>query len=227
MDRIWYIDFARGLSLIAMLIFNYAFTLKFFGLLNLSSEFFWSMFPLCVAASFVFISGVSNYISNTHNSKKHIFLRGARIFVIGVGITLATFLTFPRYTIYFGILHLIGLSAMLSPFLARFGKFNIILGLTILAIGVSGISTSSPLLLWLLNYNGFSSFDYEPVIPWFGIFALGFGTSALLSRKIRKPRHASQPVFVKPITFLGRNTLLIYLLHQPILFGVLMLLGLI
>jgi uncharacterized membrane protein len=81
---------------------------------------------------------------------------------------------------------------------------------------------------WLLPFGihspGFSSFDYFPLIPWLGVFLIGagLGKSVYVSRRSLLPRHLPQ-TFVNAA---GRHSLLIYIAHQPVIMGVLYVLGL-
>ena len=89
---------------------------------------------------------------------------------------------------------------------------------------IEGVMVDSYWLIWLgVEYPGFSSVDYTPIIPWFGVILLGISAGHVLVPqkgllvRLPKPWKASSPVGV--LTFLGRRSLIIYLLHQPLLFG--------
>ncbi|MBU5575147.1 MAG: DUF1624 domain-containing protein [Candidatus Aenigmarchaeota archaeon] len=211
--RIWQIDFLRGIAVLSMILFNYSFTLKFFNLINYNSIFYWFFVPRFIAAMFIFISGVSSYLSIKRNKNFfHTFKRGVKIFTIGILITLITYFLFKEHFILFGILHLIGISIVLSYFFFKFEKFNFIFGFIILFIGVF-FNFSNQYLFWLFPQK-ISSFDYEPLFPWFGIFLLGMGSGKFVYYNF-KPKNAEK-MFNK-ICFLGRNSLFIYLIHQPVL----------
>ena len=98
-------------------------------------------------------------------------------FALGLLATLATWLYLREGFIIFGILHLIGVSVMLSVLFFRFGKYNILLGLLCIAGGSVTGSVHGP--LWLLPLGitpaSFTSVDYTPLIPWFGAVLVGIG----------------------------------------------------
>lgn len=223
MARYWEIDFLRGTAVILMVLFNYAFALGFLGIYSIDGGWlFWRLFPRLIASAFIGVAGLSAYLmfSKSKDSKK-LISRGAKIFCLGLGITAATLFLYPHYAIYFGILHLIGLSVVFSAFLARLDKkYLALLFISTLAAGIffSGIS-GSPWLLWLgVVPENFSSFDYFPVMPWISIFILGIVSGKILYKNGRRSFSIrNKPVAARPFCFLGRHSLIIYLLHQPLL----------
>lgn len=231
--RLWEIDAVRGIAIVMMLVSNAVFDLHFFRIaaVDISSGFWWA-FARTTAALFIFIVGVSLVLSTARfrNTKgysgrkltKKLFVRGLKIFGLGLLITAATFTLFPQNTDLFGVLHLIGLSIIFArPFLAlRFG--NLALGLAAILIGVylSGLRFDFPWLLWLgLSPANNFAVDYTPLFPWFGFVLLGMFTGNLLYkggvRQFRLPE-LSTFLLIRGLNFLGRNSLKIYLAHQPV-----------
>ncbi len=82
-----------------------------------------------------------------------------------------------------------------------------------------------------ITYNGFATLDYEPLIPWFGVVLLGVSLGLVIYKNgVRQgllTLLGEMPRILAPLCFLGRHTLIIYLVHVPIIIGVLFLLGLI
>ena len=150
---------------------------------------------------------------------------------LALGITLVTHLFICRGFIVFGVLHLIGLSLLLGyPFL-RLHRANFIFGLLFILLGIylQNISVSFPWLLWLgLAPADLYSVDYFPVFPWFGVILVGMSLGSQLypgyRRRIPVPDLSCQ-AFVKSLGFLGRNSLAIYLVHQPVIIALLYLSG--
>ena len=68
--------------------------------------------------------------------------------------------------------------------------------------------------------------DYVPLLPWFGVLLLGlfFGNAFYLSRK---GAPAAPPPLAAPIAFVGRHTLFVYLVHQPVLIATLWAVGIV
>ena len=132
---------------------------------------------------------------------------------------------------YFGILHFIGLAVIISyPFL-RFTYYNILFGMLCILLGsyISQITIESPYLLWLgIAPHGLYTFDYYPLLPWFGVVLLGiFVGNILYENGIRKYciPELGKNYLIRRMTFLGRHSLLIYLVHQPIIILILYGLG--
>lgn len=237
MKRFWEVDFSRGIAIILMIIFNWSFTLSYFNIFTVKGGFlYWFLFPRFIASMFIFIVGISLVLSyNTikKKDKKFIYLkylkRGIKIFSLGLLITLATFLLFPNEFIIFGILHLIGISTILAiPFL-KFKKLNLILGSIVVVFGffLQNFRFNFSWLFWIIP-ESFITFDYFPLFPWFGIVLLGLFFGNLLYKNGKRKyevKNLSNIFIVKILAFLGRNSLIIYLTHQPLLILVLLILG--
>jgi uncharacterized membrane protein len=167
--------------------------------------------------------------------QKKLFERGVKIFLVGVGITLATWWVFPAYTIWFGVLHLMGVGIATSGLLVGRKWMSGLLGGVLAAVGVwlSLPAMQAILPVWhILLPIVYPTFDYFPLFPWLGIFWLGmFAGENIVERKglhvvkERTPSHAQilgHFSFVKKgLVWMGRHSLGIYLLHQPILVGIL------
>jgi len=229
-QRFWQIDFWRGITVLLMVFFNWSFTLFFLNIYKLDLGFlYWRVFPQFIGGSFIFLAGLSVVLSRKRypmaDNKKY-FLRGLKILLLGLGITLLTWLSFPSYTIVFGILHMIGFSVLVSPLFFKLGESKLLLSVIILIFGFTFQSffVNSAFLfpIGLVNQS-FQTFDYWPVLPWLGVFLLGmyFGEKLFENKK-----HSENKNFIsKVFCLLGRNSLKIYLVHQPVLILVLLGLG--
>lgn len=224
MKRFWEIDALRGFAIINMIIFNYSFSLRYLGLVDINLG---MIYAVAIASTFIFISGISMTLMRKRNFETFL-KRGLKIFAWGVLITIITFLAFPEAYIVFGILHFIGVSIILGYFFLKFKKFNFVLGILLFLLGLymQNFRLDFPWLLWLgLAPQTFNTFDYFPILPWFGITLIGiyFGNTYYRNRKrmlLIKDR-SNNPI-VRLMTFLGRNSLKIYLLHQPLLIAFLL-----
>ncbi len=228
--RIWEIDFVRGLAIIFMVIFNYAFALDYLHVYTAASGWlFWWLFPRLVAGTFILVAGIAAAVSyqKTKDAKRRI-RRGLTILAWGLLITIVTYAAVPQETIWFGILHLIGLSVILSPLLIKLGTNTLPVGLAVAAVGfyIGGITISSPLLLWLgfVPYN-FATLDYFPLLPWLGVFSIGVYIGIRFYKNGKRVKR-KEPRSAGVISFLGRHSLFIYLTHQILLLFVLYSLGL-
>ena len=230
-QRFWEIDALRGFAIINMIIFNYSFALKYLGILDIDLGL---NYAVAIASTFIFLSGISMTLSYNKSSKdfhKKFSLRGLKIFGWGLIITIITFLAFPEAFVIFGILHFIGISIILGQFFLKFKKINILLGLLIIFLGIylQTFRFDFPWLLWLgFSPTYFYTFDYFPILPWFGVTLLGIFCGNWLYKKGKrsfKLKDLSDFSVVKLLTLLGRKSLFIYLVHQPLLIFILLLLG--
>ncbi len=148
------------------------------------------------------------------------FKRFGKLFGLGLLITAATELFLPSGTVYFGILHFLGVGSLLGvPFL-RFGSINVLLSFIFFAGAavVRNYHSESLFLLPLgITPDVFFTFDYFPLFPWFGVFLLGMGFGSLVypDGKRRFELRFPEGIVFRFIKTAGRNTLKIYLLHQP------------
>jgi uncharacterized membrane protein len=228
--RFWEIDVLRGVAIVLMIVFNYAFTFAFLGLLSFESEPFWFLFPRVIAAMFVILAGLSLVLGYEKSGAGKQALRGLSVFGCGLLITGATLILVPQYAIYFGVLHLIGFSILAALPLMRMGKDTIALlaaaGI-VFGLFLNTFTVDFPWLLWLgFMPTGFMTLDYFPVFSWFGVFLLGvyMGKKYYAGGKRRfKIRNVNG---TGPLAFIGRHTLIIYMLHQPVLLIALHLAGL-
>jgi uncharacterized membrane protein len=235
--RLWEIDTFRGLAIIFMIFFHILFDLAF---LNVASfDIYYSLsgvFPYLVGGLFIFIVGISLTLSysaveqNLDTREKHrkFLLRGVKIFGIGLIITLVSWLYLAHGAIYFGVLHCIGLSIILAyPFIKRH-QIALPLGLIILILGLlfRQITVGYPWLLWLgIRPDVFYTLDYYPLFPWLGVLLLGVYIGKVLypngTRKFNLP-DLSKKIPISSVRFIGQHSLLIYLIHQPIVIGIIM-----
>lgn len=245
--RFWEIDFLRGTAVILMISFHFIFDLSFFGIypLNISSGFLW-YFPRIIAGIFIFLVGISLYLSfsrakllGTYVHHRNFFFkylrRGLWIFSLGLLITLATWVFIPVDFVIFGILHFIGLAIILQyPFLSyneRYKYLNLVAGLFFIALGLylASFTFNFNWLLWLgFVPQNLQTVDYFPLLPWLGLVSLGIFSGGILYRNYRRqfPLHdVSQHSPTRLFCFLGRHSLVIYFIHQPILILLLYILG--
>jgi uncharacterized membrane protein len=237
-DRFWEVDAARGVAIIMMIVYHTTYDLDNLGGYDIHSTIgYWALFADVTAGLFLFLVGVSLAISRARTSLTgwHLFskylARGLRILAYGVVLTVV-FLALGMGVVAFGILHLIGVSIILAyPFLGlRFT--NLVLGTLIFAAGqyilVQEIYSQS---FWLLPLGvipeGMIMPDYRPLLPWFGVVLIGLFFGNVVYGDGRRPAVLGDkaPVLAKPLLPLGKNSLLIYLVHQPIIIAVLVATG--
>ncbi len=215
-----------------MIIFHIFYDLNYFGVekINLGIG-FWLVFERIIVTTFILLVGISLTLSYSRIKKrkrgwklfqKYLF-RGLKIFSWGLIITLITWLFLKRGFIIFGVLHSIGVSIILAyPFLkSRF--LNLLLAIVFILVGmyIANFFVDTYWFIWLgLKPYYFYTVDYLPIFPWFGVVLFGLFLGNLLypnGKRRLKISDFSRFSLVKLFCFLGRNSLLIYLIHQPIL----------
>jgi uncharacterized membrane protein len=235
--RLWEIDALRGLVVILMVIFHFAWDLAFFRLapIDIAST-PWQTFARSIGATFTFLLGVSLAIRVARGGPQAtlgaILRRGLTILGLGMVITVVTYVALGEQFVVFGILHLLGLSLVLAyPFVYRSPWFSAGLGVGLFALGayLNTRFVAVPWLIWLgVPQAGRSMVDYYPLLPWFGVALLGVAVGRWLyprgERAYALPDLGAN-AFIRMLRFLGRHSLVIYLLHQPILLGLLVGLG--
>lgn len=237
-QRFWEIDALRGGAIVMMVTYHLLFDLYYFGIYPVQIDAF-HLFILArtTAVIFLLLVGISLTLSYNRarlqrqsllNDENQPLLwkyirRGLTIFSLGLLITLVTWVFIPSNFIVFGILHFIGLAIILEyPFLGK-KYLNLSLAVIFIVLGIylgQHIFTGS-WLLWLgLKTANFHTVDYFPLFPWLGVVSLGiFLGNTLYSnyqRQFPMP-DISHYGLIKLASFLGRHSLLIYLIHQPIL----------
>ncbi len=215
--RITEIDCFRGIAIILMIIFHIVFDLAYFY--NWPIEYlhgFWYYQGKSSAILFMLVSGVSTTFSRSP------IRRGLSVFGAGMLITIVTYLYNPSMYIQFGILHLLGFGMLISPWVTRLPAWLLILTGTLLVITSSWTDRLTTSTAWLLPLgitpSGFASLDYYPLLPWLGIMLYGMAAGKLMyaAKEPLWPSATANLPF-RALSRLGRHSLLIYLIHQPIL----------
>jgi uncharacterized membrane protein len=227
--RIPLLDVARGVALVAMAVYHFTWDLGHFGFTTVEAgvDPGWRLFAKLIAGSFLFLVGVGLVLAHADGIRWPAFWRRFGILALAAGgITLATWYAMPDAFIYFGILHCIALSSLLAlPFLRA--PVVIVLAAAVLAFALPALGPfqlfAHPAWLWLgLSPAVPMTNDYEPILPWIGAVLLGVAAARLAIASGWAARltevKARDPVS-RGLAFAGRHSLIVYLVHQPVLFG--------
>lgn len=233
--RFWEIDTIRGIAIILMISFHFIYDLNYFHYISINLYTgFLLIYVYFVATIFLILVGISLTLSyskvqntSTINNIRWKFLkRGIFIFSLGLLITFFTWIYLPRGFIVFGILHCIGISIILAYPFVRYTIQPFFLGIIFIAIGIfiKTLTFDFSWLVWLgFTPSNFYTVDYFPIFPWFGVVLIGISLGNIFYKNgVRKFTLSDKThlIIVKFITFLGKHSLIIYLLHQVILFGI-------
>ena len=232
--RYWEIDALRGVAVVGMIGFHLAWDLAMFGLVRIQmGRGPWPWFSRVIATTFLALVGVSLVISDSRRQgtprfRKYLF-RGAKVFGLGMIITLVTYLALGHSYVVFGILHLIGFSIVaaypFTPYRRRWVSLPLGIALIVAGAYLNRQTATTPWFIWLgVNERGRSMVDWYPVLPWFGMVLIGIWLGHKLyrdgQRRFSLPDRSGAPV-IRQLALIGRHALLVYLVHQPVLMGIL------
>jgi uncharacterized membrane protein len=236
--RFWEIDALRGVAVVSMVFFHLMWDLSYLGMAGIDIYATpWRLFARGIGTTFTLLLGLSLTLSYARRQAGPApptgfaaFLaylrRGAGILALGMVVSLVTHVVIGPFAVVFGILHLLGLSVILAyPFLQASPWVSLLAGLAGIAAGsyLNSVVAPYPWLTWLgVPGAGLAMVDYYPLLPWFGVALLGVAAGKVLyPRGARRFALAElgQAAPVRGLCFLGRNSLVIYMVHQPILLG--------
>lgn len=236
-QRFFELDLVRGIGILMVIVFHFFFDLNYFGILrNEMYQGFWLVFQRVTVTIMLLLVGIGLTLSYSKNSSFQKFLkRTLALFGIGLLITFGTWIYPGKGFIVFGIIHLIAVSVLLSYFFQKFYKLNLALGILIILfgtwIGLNSVNVNFPWLLWLgLPPTNFYTLDYFPILPWFGLILIGMFVGKTIYPNGKRKIELTEPknnVLAKGMKWIGNKTLIIYLVHQPIIIGILYIFGMI
>lgn len=217
-------DSARTLAVVCMVIFHFTFDLALFGRIpaDTMSQPFWHYFARAIAGSFLFLSGVSLWLAHGQGIRwRGFWLRWAKLVVAAALVTLGSIWFVPGGTIWFGILHAMAATALIGLIALRL-PWPLTLALAALVFAGGWLDHSPAFdglaLVWIgLAETRPMMGDYVPLVPWAAPALAGIAFARALRADLWPTHHAS--LIVRHLTFPGRHSLIIYLAHQPLLFG--------
>jgi uncharacterized membrane protein len=225
------IDVARGIAILAMIVYHFSWDLSFLKLIeaNILQIPAWRWFARAIAGSFLLLAGFGLALAHTRGFRRLPFLR--RLMRVGgaaLAVTLVTFFAFPESYIFFGILHCIAVSSVLAlPFLRLHPALT--LAFAVFCLVAPWLFTSPVLDAPWLDWMGLGSSepvtnDYVPIFPWFGLVLIGIAAGkALLAYKgaLVFARWRTGTPIGRLLIWGGRKSLPIYLTHQIVLLAIL------
>ena len=220
------IDAVRGGALCLMFVYHFAFDLRYYRVISADFEHdpFWLGFRAIIVGAFMALVGVSLVLADRAGATSaHFWRRIGVIAACALAVSAASWIVFPRSFIHFGILHGIAVASVLAwPFVRR-PRMALIVGCIVI---VAGFGWSNPTFdAGPLSWIGFvtakpATEDYVPLAPWAGAVFLGIALAHWLAGGAFR---ALAPIASAPgwLRWLGRHSLPVYMVHQPILLGVL------
>ena len=230
------IDMLRGFAIILMIFGHILWDLDYFGLMPMNDGIY-NVIKIIVQPMFFLLVGISLVVSKKkieslplNDEKKYykrLIFRGLKILSLGMIFTVLTLIFIPEKPIFFGVLHCIGLSVIFSAPFLKYRKYNLLFVIIILfaSLVVAEYNLENPTILHLalgIHQTNIGSYtiDYFPLLPWFGICLLGIIIGDCLysgnGRKFIIP-DLSRYKPIRIFQWCGQHSLIIYLIHQPII----------
>ncbi|RYE70679.1 MAG: DUF1624 domain-containing protein [Hyphomicrobiales bacterium] len=210
-----------------MAVYHFTWDLEFFGYVErgLTGHGGWKLFARCIASSFLFLAGVSLVLAHARGIRWRPFgKRLAQVAAGAVAITIVTYFATPNGFVFFGILHEIALASLLGLAFLRLPFFvTAAVGIAVVALPqvYETVLTNPRWLAWIgMAETAPTSNDFVPLFPWFGAVLIGMAVSQLASDRGWWGALAQlnpRLVRFRRLAFIGRHSLLFYLLHQPLL----------
>jgi uncharacterized membrane protein len=229
--RLELVDAARGWAIVQMVAYHFCYDLNHYGWIRIDmyADGRWIAWRTAIVAQFLFLVGVSLALRAQASAEgtRPNWRRWPQVAGCAALVSLASWQLFGARWIWFGVLHFVALAQLLLPPLARRRRAALALG--VLALGL-GLAVHLPAFAAdALSWIGFSPVkpqteDFVPLLPWIGVVLLGIGATNLWRPRVDDVRLAPGPILGLPAPA-GRWPLTVYMLHQPILFGLLGLIG--
>ncbi|MDB5557567.1 MAG: hypothetical protein JWQ36_501 [Enterovirga sp.] len=226
--RVPAIDVARGVAVAAMVVYHFAWDLSELRLIaaEVTLEPGWRFFARAIAASFLLLVGLGLALAHPDRIRWRPFLlrlltvAGAALMITG-----ATLLAFPDSYIFFGILHAVALSSLLAVPLTQ-APWWAAAGVALLIWAVPALAGGGVFELPGLAFLGLASHapitnDWVPVFPWTGFVFAGLALGKLVRGQLERRAAPIRSKLGRALAWAGRHSLVIYLVHQPLLFGAL------
>ena len=206
------LDFLRGLAVILMIFFHFFYDLDIFGYVDIdfSKDLFWYWLPRLIVFLFMLSMGMSLTLAHKRTlSPKPYTIRLLKVGICAIGISVTTFLMFKNHWVYFGTLHCIFFSTLIiTPFIKK-PHFSLLMFYFFMMLEVLNIKIP----FYEMDH---AAMDYIPIWPWVGHSFLGVFFVHYGIHEVSIPTNS----FTKLIFFLGKKALPIYLIHQPIMYGI-------
>lgn len=221
------LDALRAAAIVWMAVFHFGFDLNHFGFTqqNFYTDPFWTLQRACIVSLFLFCAGFGQAIAfEQRQAWPRFWRRWAQVAGCALLVTLGSMWMFPRSYISFGVLHCIAVALLVMRLSGGAGRWLWLLGLAAILLPqfVSSpfFDTRATNWLGLVTRKPIAE-DYVPLLPWLGVMWWGLAAGQWVLARRRGWVAGPVPAGLKPLAALGRWSLSFYMLHQPVLIGVL------
>jgi len=222
------LDIFRGYALFLMLVFHFSFDLNNFHYIDIDIKHsdFWKYFRYLIVSMFIFSAGISLKLANKEGInfskvKKRVLVLGVASMLVSIG----SYTQFPSTWIYFGILHFFLFSSVFGLLFLNTPKISLLVSIIIIAgynLHFLNMHWLYALLQPIFHLPVFYTEDLANIVPWFGVFLLGivFAYYQIHIRVFDNSFFNNKNPVNKFFSKIGQHSLVIYLLHQPLLFAI-------
>lgn len=223
------VDIVRGLAIAGVVLFHVVWDLEFAGFISgVARHPVWLLFGRCLAGSFMLLVGVSLVLAHRSGFRTTPFLKRLVLIALSAAaISAVTWFVFPESFVYFGILHAIAATSLIGLCFIRAPAWaSAAAGIAVFAVP---FVTSSEIFdtRWLA-WIGFASNvppsnDFVPIFPWSGLTLLGIAATRVALHSGIERRLGTfglSTTTARALAWMGRKSLPIYLLHQPVLLAI-------
>ena len=234
-SRYAFIDYLRGIALLLMFIYHFCFDLDYFNFIqtDFNNNPLWTNFRIIIVSLFLWLVGLSLWLATRTKINLPRYLKRLSLLVIASAlVSYSSYITFPKSYIFFGILQFILVASIVGLLFIRLYYSNLVLGLILIVIGTTYshpiFNTSALQWFGLMTHRPITE-DYVPFLPWFGVVLIGIFSAAFIFKEqgskwitARFSRwNDTNTKYQRHISCMGRHSLMIYLIHQPIFMGLL------
>lgn len=226
--RIWELDVFRGICILGVIAVHFVYDMvELYGLVKWDYPPAFTFIRDWGGVLFLILSGICVTLGS-HSIRRGLIVFGCALVVTAVTVAMYLLdLANISIIIYFGVLHCLGICMLLWPLFRRLPWWVLLpIGAVLIALGF-WLRTLPPVEhYWLmavgLPWRGFVSSDYFPLLPYLGFFLAG----AVLGKTVYRRKESLLPyvntnnIFIRFFSFCGKQSLWLYLLHQPLLSGI-------
>ncbi len=233
------LDLLRGVAVFSMVIYHFFWDLGFFGYIDISLVIsgLGLVSAQIIGSTFILISGVSlSLFISTKNYERKFWMRFSKLLMLSLIISLVTKIFHPENFIFFGILHLLTLCSLIGFIVLRQKKPYFFFLLLFMSVSAYFLNLKLELpyyLAWIgLNVSVPNTSDFYPLLPWAIFYLIGIWLGKIIYKfnekgfkNFNQKSLKKKGLLYNSLLISGRNSLIIYILHQPVFFSLFLLLN--